>query len=322
MCRGPSLLAVASSSVPERHLIAVEPSTRPAMHAIMVEAVEAAGGNVVPIEQASALIFADPTAADAFPNIIGAGSGVEWIQLPYAGIETFRHHLDHDHTWTCGKGVYAQPVAELIMAALLTAFRDIPRYVRASSWPVQDGKNLLGAKLTVLGGGGITASFMELIGPWGCDVTVVRRGDDPVPGAARTLTTDRLHEAVADADAVIVALALTDETRNIVDAETLAAMRRDAWLCNVGRGGHVVTDDLVTALRKGVIAGAVLDVTEPEPLPDGHPLWELDNCVITPHVGNTPEMGLPLIADRVRVNVGRWIAGDELIGAVDVGAGY
>ena len=322
MCRGPSLLAVASSSVPERHLIAVEPSTRPAMHAIMVEAVEAAGGNVVPIEQASALIFADPTAADAFPNIIGAGSGVEWIQLPYAGIETFQHHLDHDHTWTCGKGVYAPPVAEWIMAALLTAFRDIPRYVRASSWPVQDGKNLLGAKLTVLGGGGITASFMELIGPWGCDVTVVRRGGDPVPGAARTLTTDRLHEAVADADAVIVALALTDETRNIVDAETLAAMRRDAWLCNVGRGGHVVTDDLVTALREGVIAGAVLDVTDPEPLPDGHPLWELDNCVITPHVGNTPEMGLPLIADRVRVNVGRWIAGDELIGPVDVGAGY
>lgn len=322
MGRGPSLLAVASSSVPERHLIAVEPSTRPAMHAVMVEAVEAAGGTVVPIEQASALIFADPAAADAFPNIIGAGPGVEWIQLPYAGIETFQHHLDHDHTWTCGKGVYAPPVAERIMAALLTAFRDIPRYVRASSWPEQDGKNLLGAKLTVLGGGGITESFMELIGPWGCDVTVVRRSTDPVPGAARTLTTDRLHEAVADADAVIVALALTDETRNIVDAETLAAMRSDAWLCNVGRGGHVVTDDLVTALREGVIAGAVLDVTDPEPLPDGHPLWELDNCVITPHVGNTPEMGLPLIADRVRVNVGRWIAGDELIGPVDVGVGY
>lgn len=292
------------------------------MHAVMVEAVEGAGGTVVPIEQASALMFADPAAADAFPNIIGAGPGVEWIQLPYAGIETFQHHLDHDHTWTCGKGVYAPPVAEWIMTALLTAFRDIPRYVRASTWPVQDGKNLLGAKLTILGGGGITESFMELVEPWSCDVTVVRRSTDPVPGAARTLTTDRLHEAVADADAVIVALALTDETRNIVDAETLAAMRSDAWLCNVGRGGHVVTDDLVTALREGVIAGAVLDVTDPEPLPDGHPLWELDNCVITPHVGNTPEMGLPLIADRVRVNVGRWIAGDELIGPVDVGAGY
>lgn len=308
--------------MPSRHQIAVEPSSRPAMHRAMVEAVEAAGGTVVPIAEASALMFADPAAAASFPEIIAAGPDVEWIQLPYAGIETFSHHLDHEHLWTCGKGVYAPPVAEWIMTALLTAFRDIPRYVRASSWPNQDGKNLLGAKLTILGGGGITESFMELIAPWGCDVTVVRRSADPFPGAARTLTTDRLHEALADADAVIVAWALTDETRGRLDAQAFATMRDDAWLCNVGRGGHVVTDDLVTALSDGVIAGAVLDVTDPEPLPDGHPLWELDNCVITPHVGNTPEMGLPLIADRVRVNVARWLAGDDLIGPVDVGAGY
>ena len=292
------------------------------MHTAMVEAVEAAGGTVVPIAEASALMFADPAAAASFPEIIGAGPGVEWIQLPYAGIETFSHHLDHDHTWTCGKGVYAPPVAEWIMTALLTAFRDIPRYVRASSWPKQDGKNLLGATLTILGGGGITESFMELIAPWGCEVTVVRRSADPFPGAARTLTTDRLDEALADADAVIVAWALTDETRGLLDAEAFATMRDDAWLCNVGRGGHVVTDDLVTALRDGEIAGAVLDVTDPEPLPDGHPLWGLENCLITPHVGNTPEMGLPLIADRVQVNVARWLAGDDLIGPVDVGAGY
>ena len=114
------------------------------MHTAMVEAVEAAGGTVVPIAEASALMFADPAAAASFPEIIAAGPDVEWIQLPYAGIETFSHHLDHDHTWTCGKGVYAPPVAEWIMTALLTAFRDIPRYVRASSWPKQDGKNPLG----------------------------------------------------------------------------------------------------------------------------------------------------------------------------------
>ena len=125
-----------------------------------------------------------------------------------------------------------------------------------------------------------------------------------------------------DADAVIVALALTPETTGLIGAAALAAMRSDAWLCNVGRGGHVVTDDLTEALRTGTIAGAVLDVTDPEPLPDGHPLWALDNCVITPHVGNTPEMGLPLIAERVRVNVERWIAGNALLGPVDVTAGY
>ena len=292
------------------------------MHQAMAEAVEAAGGTVAPLAEASALMFADPAAAAAYPELIAAAPQIEWIQLPYAGIEPFAHHLDHDHLWTCGKGVYAPPVAEWIMTALLTAFRDIPRYVRATSWPRQDGKNLLGAKLTILGGGGITHEFMKLIEPWGCDVTVVRRSADPFPGASHTVTTDDLHHAVADADAVIVALALTPETTGLIDAAALSAMRSGAWLCNVGRGGHVVTDDLTEALRTGTIAGAVLDVTDPEPLPDGHPLWALDNCVITPHVGNTPEMGLPLIAERVRVNVERWIAGDALLGPVDVTAGY
>ena len=191
-------------SMPERRHIAVEPASRPAMHEVMVAAVEAAGGTVVPIDQASGLIFADPAAASVYPDLIAAGPHVEWVQLPYAGIEPFAHHLDHDHVWTCGKGVYAPPVAEWIMTALLTAFRDIPRYVRSTSWPRQDGRNLLGAKLTILGGGGITESFMDLIEPWGCEVTVVRRSPDPFPRAVRTVTTEHLHEAIADADAVII----------------------------------------------------------------------------------------------------------------------
>ena len=163
---------------------------------------------------------------------------------------------------------------------------------------------------------------MRLIEPWGCDVTVIRRSATPYPGAVRTLTADRLHEGIADADAVIIALSLTPETTGMIDAAALAAMRPDSFLVNVGRGGHVVTDDLVDALRNDTIQGAVLDVTDPEPLPDGHPLWELDNCVITPHVGNTAAMGLPLIADRVRDNVARWINGDDLVGSVDIELGY
>ena len=306
----------------ERHLVAVEPDTRPAMHAVLVEAVEDAGGAVVPIEDASALVFADPMAADSFPSLIARGAGIEWIQLPYAGIETFAHHLDTDHQWTCGKGVYAPPVAEWIITALLTAFRDIPRYVRATSWPRQDGRNLLGARLLLIGGGGIAESLISLLAPWGCELIVVNRSGRPVDGATRTITSDQLLDHVGSVDAVIVAAALTAETTGIVDADLLGRMSDDAWLMNVGRGGHVVTDDLVASLRSGSIAGAVLDVTDPEPLPDGHPLWGLDNCVITPHVGNTPEMGLPLIADRVRENVTRWIAGDPLVGPVDVELGY
>ncbi len=81
-------------------------------------------------------------------------------------------------------------------------------------------------------------------------------------------------------------------------------MEQHAWLVNVARGRHVVTDDLVWALRKGVIGGAGLDVTDPEPLPDDHPLWSLPNCIITPHVGNTPEMAVPLLSERIATNVG------------------
>jgi phosphoglycerate dehydrogenase-like enzyme len=95
-----------------------------------------------------------------------------------------------------------------------------------------------------------------------------------------------------------------------------------AWLVNVARGQHVDTDALVDALRRGTIGGAALDVTDPEPLPDGHPLWTLPNAIVTPHVGNTPEMGRTLLAARVRDNVRRFAAGDDLLGPVHVELGY
>jgi len=91
---------------------------------------------------------------------------------------------------------------------------------------------------------------------------------------------------------------------------------------NVARGRHIVTDDLVAALQAGTIGGAALDVTDPEPLPEGHPLWSLPNCIITPHVGNTPEMAGPLLAERITTNVRRFAEGEELLGPVDVELGY
>ena len=90
----------------------------------------------------------------------------------------------------------------------------------------------------------------------------------------------------------------------------------------MARGAHIVTDDLVSALRNGIIGGAALDVTEPEPLPKDHPLWDLNNCLITPHIGNTPEMGLPLLAQRITRNVQQLVLGQPLIGLVDVELGY
>ena len=119
-------------------------------------------------------------------------------------------------------------------------------------------------------------------------------------GVDDVLEADRYADALPGADLVVLALALTAETEGIIAADELALMERHAWLVNVARGRHVVTDDLVAALRDGVIGGAGLDVTDPEPLPDDHPLWSLPNCIITPHVGNTPGDGqaVAVRADR------------------------
>lgn len=312
----------AYDDVMDRRRIAVSPVSRPAMFEAMVEAVLAAGGEPAPVAEASALMWADPAAVTEFPLVVAEAPELEWVQLPYAGIEKFAANLDPSLTWTCGKGVYAEPVAEHVITLTLAGFRDLHNSIPATTWPPQRGRNLLGARVTIVGAGGITESLLRLLEPWGVTTTVVRRSSEPMAGASRTVSIDRVTEAIADTDVVVLAAALTAETRNMVDQTFLEAMDDDAWLVNVARGGLVDTDALVEALTEGLIAGAALDVTEPEPLPDGHPLWDVANCIITPHVGNTPEMGLPLIAERVRQNVERWIAGDELLGLVDVGAGY
>ncbi len=306
----------------DRRDIAVAPATNVDLHDALAAAVETSGGRIVAPADASALVWSDPGRPDLFPGIIGVGTGIEWIQLPYAGIESFAHHLDDTHIWTCGKGVYARPVAEHVLASMLSGLRGFVGFARATSWPPEAGTNLFGANVTILGGGGITEELIALLQPFGCRVTVVRRHDRPVAGAHATTTLDRLDDAVADALVVVVALALTDETAGIVDARLLRRMRDDAWLVNVGRGRHVVTDDLVQALTEGQIGGAVLDVTDPEPLPDRHPLWSVPTCLITPHIGNTRAMGQPLLAARVGENVRRWIEAQPLLGLVDPRAGY
>jgi phosphoglycerate dehydrogenase-like enzyme len=194
--------------------------------------------------------------------------------------------------------------------------------VVARSWGVPAGTSLYDQRVTIVGGGGIATSLLEQLAPFRVDATVVRRRPEPVPGAARVLPVDRLDEALGDALVVVLALALTPETVGIIGEPELDAMAETSWLVNVARGRHVGTDALVAALGAGSIAGAALDVTDPEPLPDGHPLWDLDNCIITPHTADTIEMVLPLLADRIRTNVRHLAAGEPLVGRVDASAGY
>jgi phosphoglycerate dehydrogenase-like enzyme len=290
----------------------------------MTAAVQDGGGVPAAADApADGLVWLDP----ADPRGMRAAAdktGARWVQLPNAGIENFAaaRVLDPARTWTCAKGAYAEPVAEHALMLALAGLRSLPVRIAARSWGEPAAVSLYDERVTILGGGGITAALLPLLAPFRVAATVVRRSAGPVPGADRTLPVERLAEALPDALVVFVALALTPQTQHIIGARELAAMRPGSWLVNVARGPHVDTGALIAALDQGRIGGAALDVTDPEPLPDGHPLWGRANCIITPHTADTPEMTDALLARRVRVNVARFAAGEPLDGLVDVTVGY
>jgi len=290
----------------------------------LAHAVTAGGGRVVDPADAAVLVWTDPADDAGLAAVLDEHPHLRWVQLPWAGIEphlgVVRAHAER--TWTCGKGVYAEPVAEHALALGLAGLRGLDRYARADRWTAPRGRNLLGARATIVGGGGIAESLLRMLGPFGSDVTVVRRSAVPLAGAARVLSPEELDEALTGALLVILALPLTPGTEGLIDRRRLGLLAEGACLVNVARGRHVVTDDLVAALRDGTLGSAGLDVTDPEPLPAGHPLWDLPNVIVTPHTANTEEMAEPLLSARVTENVRRWAAGEPLIGLVDPAAGY
>jgi phosphoglycerate dehydrogenase-like enzyme len=299
--------------------IAVAPANAPAW---IERAVQDGGGQIVDPAHAQGLIWSDPYGAAELELLLADAPDISWVQVPFAGVETFVHLMDDHRQWTCGKGVYAEPVAELALGLALAGMRNVGAYARAGQWSEPAGVNLFGARVTILGGGGITESLLPLLQPFRTHTTVVRNRVRDMEGADAVLGSDRLIDALTGADLVVLALSLTPETEGIISRAELELMERHAWIVNVARGRHIVTDDLVWALENHVIGGAALDVTEPEPLPPDHRLWGLANCIITPHVGNTPEMGEPLLAERIDTNVRRFGDGEPLIGPIDVDLGY
>ncbi len=288
-------------------------------------AVVAGGGQLVGLgEHPEALVWISPRHLPELSRVVADTPTLRWVQLPLAGVE--RHFaagvFDTSLVWTCAKGSYAQPVAEHAMALALAGLRRLHERVIAKTWGEPAGNTLYGAQVAILGGGGIAKELLRLLEPYSASTTVVRRSSEPLRGATRTVGPGSLVEAVTSATVVFVALALTEQTRSIIDADALSAIGEQGWLVNVARGAHVDTDALVSALYDQTIAGAALDVTDPEPLPDGHPLWNAPNCIITPHTADTQEMVEPLLAARISTNVARFAAGETLEGLVDTVSGY
>jgi phosphoglycerate dehydrogenase-like enzyme len=297
-------------------------ATEPVSSSWIDDAVRAGGGDVVEPTEATGVVWTQADDPGGLAALLEANPQIGWVQLPWAGIEPYVPLLDRDHVWTCAKGVYAEPVAEHALALLLAGFRNVHRYSRTQTWTAGEGRNLLDAHVTIFGGGGIGEVLVGMLAPFRCTITVVREHVSPMPGVARVVGPDQHLEALRGADAVVLALPLLEHTIGLIGPAELEAMEPHAWLINVARGAHVQTDALVAALTSGSIGGAGLDVTDPEPLPDGHPLWSLPNVIITPHTGNTKAMARPLLGSRITENVRRYAAGEPFVGIVDVDLGY
>lgn len=269
---------------------------------------------------ADALIWCSPWPT-GLADLLDDAPQIRWVQLPYAGVEAFLQMIDDRRTWTCAKDIYGPTVAEFALGMLLAGVRRIDRFVRATSWQPLEESTLRDANVLIYGAGGIGRCLTEMLVPLGSNVTVVSRSGRPVRGA-RAVRNDEAEPLLPTADAVVLAVPLTDATTGMVDSAFLGSMKSSAWLVNVARGKVVVTDDLVKALESGAIGGAAIDVTDPEPLPPEHRLWQLDNVIITPHAANTAALGAQSLLNVVRENAERFARGETLKGIVDPAAGY
>ncbi len=298
-------------------------SIEPKQFSAYVSAAEAAGAEVVALSsEVRALIWTDYGRPDLLDRVLDENPQLQWVQLPFAGVDAFQESLKRPVVFTSAKAAYREPVAEHALALALSLARIIPERVRASSWGRKFAVSLFDADVLIVGAGGITETLIELLAPFRANITVLRNRPIEMPGANRTLPIDRLDEVLPFADFVFLATALTDETRGMFNLARFSLMQPTAYFINVARGAIVETDDLVEALNSGLIAGAGVDVTQPEPLPDGHPLWSAKNVIITPHSADTNEMVLRLFALRIEANVRAYFSGSELLGLVDPDLGY
>lgn len=280
---------------------------------------------------AASAATADVLIGTCNPALVAAGPDIRWVQAYGAGAEdclaspTIR---ERGILLTNVQRLLAPAMAEHVMAMALSFARRLPAYrdhQRENLWRRDQvpAVTLEGRTMLLVGLGGVGTEVARRADAFGMTVTAIRNSDRPGPPfVARVGQSAALLEFIKDADVVVNSLPLTDDTLHMFDATVFAAMKRGAWFINVGRGGTVVTDDLVQALRSGQVAEAGLDVTDPEPLPRDHPLWAMPNVVITPHVAANSEVDAESRWIVFRENLRRYVAGDRMLSVVDTERGY
>ena len=236
---------------------------------------------------------------------IYAGTG----HLPISTLEA------NDVAVTNASGVHGPNIAEYVVGALVMQARDFPRAIRQAEdhqWRSFQTRELQRSTVTIVGLGAIGHAITERLEPFGVKTIGVRYSPEKGGPTDEVMGFDRLHEALARTDHLVLACPLTDETEGLIDSDALLTIPSHATLINIARGPVVDTDALVSAIRSNRLGGAVLDVTDPEPLPPGHPLWDFDNVQITPHnAGHTPYY-YERLSDILAANVTALDSGEDL----------
>ena len=312
-----------------------------AEHLAELQAV-APGVEIVAVQSPGAAREAAGTADAILGPCIGqlldaAGPDVRWVHSFSAGVEGCVSHPLFKRPGvrlTNSQRVFGPAIAEHVMALVLAHARGLPGYLRAQRDAQWAGGNpgvvgaeravlLSGKTMLVVGFGGIGTEVARRAHAFGMTVLAIRNSRaEPPPFVSRLGVSSDLAAWITEADVVVDTLPLTAETRGMFDAKIFAAMKRSAFFVNVGRGGTVVTADLEQALRQGTIAGAGLDVVDPEPLPGTHPLWTAPNLILTPHTSGDADDERRIVWTIVRENLRRYVAGGHLLSVVDVRRGY
>jgi phosphoglycerate dehydrogenase-like enzyme len=264
--------------------------------------------------------------AEAFPReaILGTDS-VKWIQASGAGIDHWTPWDPARVVLTNASGIHGDVMSEYVMWAVLNHQLGLPTLARqqqARKWKQNLLVPVTGLTLVIVGFGRIGEETGRLAMALGMRVVGVRAHPTPSPMADEVVGLDRLHAVLGEADYVLVVLPLTSETRNLIDADVLSAIKSGAYLINTGRGHIIDEDALANALESGRLAGAALDVFATEPLPPESPFWRMDNVVVTPHISGDARDWHLRVADLFCDNLARWMAAEPLKNVVDPSRGY
>jgi D-3-phosphoglycerate dehydrogenase len=288
-----------------------------------------AGGVLTSVEDANVMIWCSHD-----HDVSGVAKrlhrGIEWVQIDSAGVDHWfaAGLVDGARVWTCAKGQYGAAVAEHAVGLILAGLRRFKELICSGRWAPQQGTALIGKTIGILGAGGIGRELIARLAPFGVRIIALSEPGGPVEGADESLGPDEVDSLLRQSDIVVVAVPLTPRTRGMIGREELDLIGPQGWLVNVSRGGLVQTDELVAALRDGRLRGACLDVTDPEPLAEGHPLWAMPNVLITSHTANAVAVAgerdsrLVAYAQLTEENVRRFAERKELLGAIEARGGY